>query len=357
MPIRVGQGSQWESPTDIRIAVADTWQRVSTIRGAAGSLWRNVWDYDVTGPAAVTNASATWNNSAGNKCVLTYTSSSDADFSSAAVYVNRNGSSSGPWSLVGSFSDLPSTVRTVNDTTVTLTNDTTHAPGSLNQSSQIHYYLIVPYDTLGNAGVPTIIGSTGNNSTVVRGMLSSPYYVNGTDSHTWRGTVWTTTANALDSTGLYERVIQGYTSSGEHYGFFFYDNKRTGINPTSTQCFLTRTDNGFNTGTPTFQMSQAPSSLVGSGSNPIGYSRSTSTAGSAMNNSVTPPYATSVWHTVPNSWWTSIMDGTIWKSILMYNGETSVVPGNTASANYLVFHSVNEGLGVTGGCLRVNHLG
>lgn len=357
MAIRIGVAGDWQSPTDIRVGAAGEWKRVSTIRVAAAGQWQNAWDYDVTGPSAVTSFTATWSNSGSNKCVVSYRTPTDGDFSYVSLYVNRSGSSSGPWTKIGDYSNSPNTVRTVNDTTVTMSSNTTHAPSGFNTSSSIHYYRAVPYDTLGNAGTAAVVGSTGSGSSVVRGMLSSPYYITGTNSRTWRG-VWATTGNAVDSTGAPERVIQGYTSAGEHWGYYWYDTKRTGIVPTVFECWLARTDNGFNTSTPYFYLSQAPSSVVGAGSNPTGYSRSGPTLGTDMNNSVTSPFVTSTWHVLPDAWWTHLMDGTTWKSILMYTGETSVVGGSTSSAEYLVLFSVNEGgYGVSGGMLRATHPG
>ena len=358
MAFRIGTDTGWKSPTDVRVAVGGQWKRVLYIRTAVGGFWKDTWAYDVVGPGPVTGFTATWNNTTSNKCVVTYTTPSDTDFHHVTLYVNRSGSSSGPWTSLGDFTDNKSTARTVNDTTVTMSSNTTYAPSGFNTSSSIHYYKAVPYDTLGNAGTAVVVGSTGASSSVVRGMLSSPFYVQGTNSRTWSGSAWATSGNAIDSTGVPERVGQGYTANGQDYGFYWYDTKRTGISPSALACWTARTDAGFNTTAPEFYLSQAPSSLVGAGSSPTGYAKSSVTVGTSLNNSTTSPYTTSAWHTLPTSWWTNLMDGSTWKSILCYTGETSVYGGSTSSLKYLVMYSVNEGgYGVSGGMLRVTHSG
>lgn len=360
MSTRFGVNETWQSPTDVRIAQGGQWVRVSTIRGAAESQWKTLWEYDVTGPSAVTQFTATWDNASSNKCIVSYRTPTDPDFSYVALYVNREGSQSGPWTLISNFTDSTNTVRTVNDTTVTLTATTTHAPSGYNTASAIHYYLAVPYDTLGNQGAATVIGSTGAGSTIVRGMLSSPYYVQSSFSRTWRTAfnAWPNSSNLLDGTGAYERVIQGFASGGQAYGHFWYDIKQPGITPTTFQCFLGRTNSGFNTTAPSFYLSQAPSSLVQAGQSPVGYSRTGPTLGTELNNSVFAPFITSAWHTLSTSWWTNLMDGSDFKSLLMYTGETSVVSGFDTSDNFLVFYSRNETFGGhRGGLLRTYHAG
>jgi hypothetical protein len=360
MSTRFSVDGFWRSPVDVRIADGGQWRRASTIMVADGSQWRTAWDYDVTGPSAVTQFTATWSNTGSNKCVVSYRTPSDLDLSYVALYVNRDGSQSGPWTLISNFTDPINTVRTVEDATVAMTETTTHAPSGYNTGSPVHYYLAVPYDTLGNQGTSVVVGSTGSGSTVVRGMLSSPYHVQSTLSRTWRTgfAAWPNSSNLLDGTGVYERVIQGFASGGQAYGHYWYDVKRTGVVPTSFQCFLGRTNNGFNTTAPSFYLSQAPSSLVQAGQSPVGYSRSGPTLGAELNNSVFAPFITSAWHTLSTSWWTSLMDGTDFKSLLLYTGETSVVPGYDTSDNFLVFYSRNEIFGGhRGGLLRAYHSG
>lgn len=359
LSITSGVTDIWATPTDVRIADAGTWKRSTFIRVSDGGLWRNGWEYDVVGPSAVTSLDAVWSNSGGtNKCSVSWTQPSDLDLDYVDLYVNRSGSSTGPWTYLTRFSGSPGGAKSYDDTTVTMTSVTTHAPAGLNTQSSIHYYRLVPVDVLGNIGTASVIGSRGSGTTTVRGMLSSPYYVNPTKSRSWAGS-WGNFATALDDTGAYDRVFQGWTqSAGQLYGYYWYDTKRAAISPTSVQLWLWRTDNGLNTITPTFQISQAPSSLVSAGGSPTGYAKSTSLNGTGLNNSSYSPYITSNWMTMTSSWWTSLMDGATWKSVLMYTGETTEYQTYGYSRHYAVFHSRNESqFSVAGGCIRAYHGG
>ena len=362
MAFRVVAGNAGQNVTDARIVVGGAWQRPTSIRAVVGGTWQNVWDYDITGPGPVTGFSAEWNNSGTDKAVVTWTQPTNTDFAKTTLEVNRSSSSSGPWTEIADFTAAAGLPVTYNDTNITMSAYTTHSLN--NTASPIHYYRTTPYDALGNPGTVSIVGTTGRNSTVVRGMLSSPYYVNPSYSRTWRGSSWRTDSIVTDASGAAERVVQGATFSAtnvrsDNYGYFWYNAGRTGIAPTVVEIFLARTDNGLSTASPYMRLSQAPSSTVIAGTDPTGYAVKDLTIGPTLSNSLQAPANTSGLFTVPTTWWTDLMDGTTWESIQLATGETTEYQTNGVSRHYMVFYSENElfGFNLRGGTIRATHFG
>lgn len=365
MAFRAVVGNTWQNITDARVVVGGVAQRPLSMRAVVGGVWKNVWDYDITGPGPVTGFSAEWNNSGTDKAVVTWTQPADVDFSHTVLEVNRSSSQSGPWTTIGSYTagTYPrGTAVTYNDTNITMSAYTVHSAN--NTASPIHYYRATPYDALGNPGEVSIVGTTGLYSTVVRGMLSSPYYINPSYSRTWRGSSWRTDATVTDGAGAPERVVQGATFSAtnvrsDNYGYYWYDAKRTGIVPTAVEVFLARTDNGLSTASPYMRLSQAPSSTVTAGSNPTGYAEKDLTIGPLLENSLQPTPTTSLFFTVPATWWTDLMDGATWRSIQLATGETTEYSTSGVSRHYLVFYSENDqfGFNLRGGTIRATHFG
>lgn len=352
MAFRAVVANAWQNITDARVVVDGIAKRPLSIRAVVGGVWENVYDYDKVGPGPVTGLTAQWNNTTSNKAIVSWTQPADTDFVSTYLEVNRTGSSSGPWTFVGLFTAARATATSHTDTTVSTFSYTSHGP---NSASYIHYYRLTPYDTLGNPGTVSIVGTTGQNSAVVRGFLSSPFYVLPNSSKTWRTNQWRSDSIVVDGTGVSERVVQGWTTNGENFGHYWYDTKQTGINPTASYVFLNRTtDSGQGSSNPYICLSQAPSALVPFGSSPTGYARTAPTIPPALNNTT----ATSAFCQIDVSWITHLMDGATWKSLLMYTGETSQFNATGISRHYLVFTSRNEGgFGIVGGTLQINHTG
>ena len=353
MAFRAVVGNAWENITDARVVVSGLTRRPLSMRAVVGGVWKNVWDHDKTGPGPVTGLTAQWDNSAAsNKAIVSWTQPADVDFSYTYVEVNRTGSSAGPWTTVGNFTAARATATSYTDTAVSFFSYPSH--NAANTATYIHYYRLTPYDALGNPGTASIVGTTGQNSTVVRGMLSSPFWVNPNSSKTWRGNSWRSDSFVTDTAGTTERVIQGWTTSGENFGHFWYDTKQTGINPTASYVWLQRTTNqGQGQSQPYIRLSQAPSTLVPSGSSPTGYARTAATIPPEI--LTTQPLAQCQ---IDVTWITHLMDGATWKSLLMYTGETSQYLTSGISRQYLAFYSRNEGgFGIVGGTLQINHTG
>ena len=354
MTIQILSGGAWQTPTDIQMVVGGAWTRIQEIRVLDAGAWQTAFVYDTTGPGPVTNFKAEWSNTSGNQIIVSFTNPTDVDFDHTDLYVNRSGSSTGPWTLVGTYTGATASYTEGSVTIGTLTG--TYGP---NYVGSVYYFKTVSYDIRGNntAANDSVKGSTGKNQTVVRGMYTNPFYVNPTDSHTWNGTAWLTTGAtaAVDSTGLPERVIQGYyTNTTPNYGFYFYNGFPTGINTTSATLRLIRQNGGTGGGISAYlRASAAPQSLVTAGSNPTGYTYTGATLGPAL---ATPANGGTRLGdaTIPNAWITGFQAGT-YKSVLLYTAETSAAP----SANYAVWDSKNEenAFGVAPGFIAIYHTG
>lgn len=347
-------GDAWREAVDLKVLIGGTWRRIDSAKMMIGGAWQTVYVYDIVGPTAPTSVKAEWSNTSGNACAVSWTQPTDADLDYVDLYVNRSGSSTGPWTSLGRYTG--SGAKSYTDTSVTMSSYTAHQ--SSNTRSNIHYYRLVPVDVRGNVGTEVIKGSTGKNQTVVRGMYSSPYYVNPTDSRTWRNTAWRVDTTVQDSTGAYERVVQGYftdpPATNHSWGFYFFTAFPTGINVSSANVYVARQNGGTGCCIPPYlRASAAPQSLVGSGSNPTGFTYTAATVGSAY---ATPANGnTRVGNnTIPNSWIDGFQAGT-YKSILLYTAETDAAP----STNYSVWSSVNEDIffGGAPGMISINHTG
>jgi hypothetical protein len=189
-------------------------------------------------------------------------------------------------------------------------------------------------------------------------MYSTPYYVEPTDSRTWRNTGWRADSVVLDGAGLYERLVQGYYAdpySTQHsYGYFFYNTFPTGINVTSANHYLARQNGGTGAGIPAYmRASAAPQSLVGAGSDPRGYTYTSATLSTAWATPANGGTRLGL-SNIPVSWVNGLQSGT-YKSILLYTAETDAAP----STNYSVWSSMNEDFlyGLPPGVLQINHTG
>lgn len=355
MPVRAFISGAWRDISDVRVFASGQWRRVQEARQFIAGQWRNVYNYDITGPGTVRNVTAQWSNSSGPACVVSWQQPADADLAYVDLYVNRDGSNSGPWTYVGRYSGNSATTYSVVDSTVTLSNYFVHGP---NQASSVHYYYFVPFDQRGNQGTGLVKGSTGQNSVVVRGYVTSPYYTNSTFSRTWRGSAWRTDGIVTDSTSQVERVVQGSSSSGENLGYYFYGNgHQQGLNPSSADFYLARQNGGIGSGVaPYMRASVVDTSFPFLNANPTGQTSSGLVIGTALatpNNGGTR----SGWMGIPIDWTTGMGDGTF-KSVFLYTGEAATT-GSTLSTNYAVWSSRNEdvGFGVGPGTLRVYHSG
>jgi hypothetical protein len=346
--LHIHDGSSWKITKDIRVNVAGTWRRTSNGYVHDGTNWRQFYTYDSTGPSAVTGGQAKWNNSFGPRCYVSWYQPNVSDFSYSVL---ERAVGAGAYSTVGTYTGSPNSFQQFIDTNVSLSNYFDHG---VNQASAVHYFRVTPYDKRGNAGTSTVISSTGQNSSVVRGFLTSPYRVNPgyTYNYSSGGQVWTS-----------GQVLQGFTSLfniQQSFGTFFYDTKRrTGLNISQSFILISRTDAGIN--------------------DPIGAAihLSRSTGGDVFSNLA--PYDhrltggvvtdllaknTGTFSSIPTSWTSAIMNssvvsGAVASSIQLYTGETENVGFLSHSLFFGGFRGAEfeDGFGNTGGTLYLYHSG
>lgn len=369
MTLKFVSGGAWREAADIKFMSGGLWRRADQIKMMIGGSWRTVYIYDIVGPGAVGDFKAEWSNTSGNTCVVSWTQPTAADLDYVDLYVNRNGSPNGPWTYLGRFTGSGS--KSYTDTSVTLSAYNVHAS---NQASQVHYYKVLTFDIRGNMSPSdgadylsglnrNVVGSTGQGQSVVRGMLSTPYYVNPTDSRTWRpANGWRADGTVQDSTGLYERVVQGYftgnSTTQQNWGFYFYNSFPSGINVISATHYLARQNGGA--GPPRaahMRASAAPQSLVSAGTDPTTYAYTTatlSTAWATPNNGGTRLGESGI----PTAWVNGLQNGT-YKSILLYSADTAAADATTGSPTYSVWSSINEDsiFGLPPGYIKISHTG
>lgn len=349
----------WRTLTDMKVVAGGAWQRVLTAKAMIDGSWRTVFNYDTVGPAAVTNMTAVWDNSAGNKCSVTFTQPTDADFARTDLFVNRSGSNTGPWTFISSFTGTG--VQSYTDTTITLSpvnvynsNDKGVVDLAVNYKSPTFYFRAVPYDQVGNAGTAVVVGSTGQNSNVVRGMYASPFYITANNGGTWRGT-WRTDATVLDSQGEYSTAIQGYTASGQNYGFFFYAATpyAEGLNVFSGDVYLKRQPHG--TGGSVRAYMRATTAIFDYpyfGINPVSGETTSSLVYGGLQ-----AWNAGAWNAIPLDWVTGLINGD-WGGIRVYTGETTLANG-VLSQNYAPYYGAYDftATQLPGGLLRAYHSG
>jgi hypothetical protein len=346
----------WRAATDIRIRAEGQWRRVQEIRKRIDGSWRSVFVYDTTGPGAVRTAKAEWSNSSGARCVVSWQQPSATDTAYTDLYVNRTGSSTGPWTYISRYTGGPASTFSYVDTSVTLTAYTIHGN---NQASPVHYYRFIPFDERGNQGTISIVGSSGQGNTVVRGYVTSPYYTVARSSKTWRtNDGWRNDSVVQDAIGAYERAVQGSTTVGQNYGFYFYsDGTVPGLNITAASVYLARQNGGTGSGIQArMRMSAATASMVSSNTTPVNAATSAETLSNAF---ATPANGgtRAGFSSVPFDYPLGIANNT-YRSLRIFTGEATTSSG--VSANYSVWSSRNEdgvGFDYGPGTLRVYHTG
>lgn len=295
MTIRIVDGAgTWQNVTDMRVQSAGNWERVQKAMVVDDNgLWVPTFIYDNTGPSAPTSLSTdwVWVNSTGSYCVVNWTQPTDADFSYSKVYVNKQYTTTqttgtlaaSAWTEIATVSGAGA--KSINDTTGVTTYS--YTVDGANLGSNIHYYRIIPFDVRNNPGTPAYIGSSGQGSTTVRGIRSSPYWVNSGGSRTYRDGDWRTDTAVDDSSGGFSRVAQGKASGstlGWSWGFWWYPNRPTSLNITKADILMGRqTATGSSSAVgPRFRLSGAPSTLPGSNGNPTGYTVTSTYVGTGL---------------------------------------------------------------------------
>lgn len=353
MTLKFMSGGAWREATDIKFMSGGLWRRADQIKMMIGGAWRTVYVYDIVGPGAVGDPKAEWSNASGNACVVSWTQPTAPDLDFVDLYVNRNGSQNGPWTYLGRFTG--SGARSYTDTSVTLSSYTLHGP---NQASPIHYYKFLTFDVRGNMSPSdgadylsgpnkNVVGSTGQGQSVVRGMVSSPYYVNPTDSRTWRpANGWRTDSVVQDATSAPERLVQGFftgdATSQQNYGFYFYDAFQEGLNPTSAAVTLWRQNGGAGSGRAAhMRASVVTSGFVTNNTNPVNPANWTDAVLSAAYATPSNGGTRGGANNIPVSWVTGFSNGS-YKSLLLYSNDPG--PGNSSigSPTYSVWSSTNE---------------
>lgn len=345
----VHNGTTWKTTKDIKVNVAGTWRRVNTGYVRDGSTWREFYKYDSTGPTAVTSSQAKWNNTYGPRCYVSWYQPNVSDFSYSLLERSVGGAA---YTTIGTYGGSPASYQQYIDTSVTLSNYWDHG---LNQASAIHYYRVTPYDNRGNAGTPTIVSSTGQNSSVVRGYLTSPYKVYPSYVYTYFSGPATWASGA---------AYQGYTSFlglEESFGTFFYDtNRRTGLNISASSVLLHR-DTSTGIDDPlgaAMWLSKSSGVTVFVNGSPASDRLTTGTVSTLMAKGGT------VFGSIPTSWASALMNSTTVggytpSSIQLYTGETENYGFFAHSLFHAGFDGLNyeDGFGNYGGTLFLTHSG
>jgi hypothetical protein len=343
MPAHVWADGAWRSLNDIQVGIGGAYRRVDTAYVWNDGAWRTAFQYDVTGPSGAYNVSAAWGNAYGELAFVQWNQPGDADLAYSDLYVDRGAG----YVYIGRFTQGPNVACAYAD--YGLTFNAVSLAGYATQATNVHTYLIRPFDVRGNQGTDVTVQTRGAGDSVVRGMVKSPIIMNPSSSATWSSDGYWRTDN--------NQVLQGRNNFGRHFGHWFYGNTVPWrFNVSSAEIIARRMPNAGYAQERALglKLSNADSGFFTFGGDPTGQIVTGRVDSGAF------AWNESEWTYLPADWAADLISSTgINRNSIVIDSDEGSVTSYGFSFNYARFEGQGYDIafGISSGAIRIYHSG